>query len=448
MTEIPVDQINLSPVSLDRNGRLFTWSGGLYRAIAPRVSATYKSLFDNEVIYKLMEAGVVETELSGLRLSNYDLVLKHKVIPFQSYCFEWCGEMLRDAALLTCNVARVLAEHGLALQDAHPWNILFDGSRAKFVDFTSIIPVDWTNESLNFPRSEFWRFFINPLVLMAEGNGDLVRRHLRQHQVRGITQRGLQGLGASLRTRVRLWTLKARLALGEAMPGMNPHDVIRSFLESIDLRLRPSQWQNYYHGQNEGIDPNIEWTPKQRACYETVKRLRPRSVLDIGCNQGWYSKIASRLKSEVVAFDTDEPSVTSLYRHAREAGVGILPLVMDLCNPSPSFVDETLPDLEWPSAVNRLRSEMVLALALVHHLVFKQGQDFKQIVDRLDEFTSRYLLVEFIPAEDKYVKEWSSPRFGWYSLEGFMAALRKRFSHIEELESDPSPRKLLLCVKQ
>ena len=101
-----------------------------------------------------------------------------------------------------------------------------------------------------------------------------------------------------------------------------------------------------------------------------------------------------------------------------------------------------------PSATQRLKSEMALALALVHHMVFKSNLTFEQITQGLSDFTTKYLLVEFIPKEDRYVKEWWTPAKSWYSLDEFQRSLRRHYSSVTLLESYPEPRVLLLCEKQ
>jgi hypothetical protein len=45
--------------------------------------------------------------------------------------------------------------------------------------------------------------------------------------------------------------------------------------------------------------------------------------------------------------------------------------------------------------------------------------------------------VEFIPREDRYVKEWWTEERSWYTLENFIVALRKHFTRVEVLPSDP-----------
>ena len=146
----------------------------------------------------------------------------------------------------------------------------------------------------------------------------------------------------------------------------------------------------------------------------------------------------------MVAFDTDEPSINGLYGEARRGGNDMLPLVMDFKNPSPEY---GICGQLGSAASERLQCDLVLGLALVHHLVYRQRMTFEQIAAGLSRFSKRRLLVEFVPREDKYVSQWWSEQTSWYTKENFKTALGDHFGKIRELPSTPDPRLLLLCEK-
>jgi hypothetical protein len=83
----------------------------------------------------------------------------------------------------------------------------------------------------------------------------------------------------------------------------------------------------------------------------------------------------------------------------------------------------------------------------VHHLVFKGNLRFEHIAAGLASFTTRWLLVEFIPKEDQYVSKWDHASRPWYNVDQFKSALSRHFQRIEVLPSDPHPRLMLLCEK-
>src|SRR4051794_39178120 len=142
MTTVPSNQLTFHPASFgDFNGRVFHWDGGLYRGVAASRADLYNKLFDDGTIARLIDRKLlVTTERTPLRVDGFDLVLKHRALPVVSYAYEWSVGMLKDAALLTLDLEIELATSGLTLQDAHPWNVLFDGPTPCWVDFGSIVP--------------------------------------------------------------------------------------------------------------------------------------------------------------------------------------------------------------------------------------------------------------------------------------------------------------------
>src|ERR1043166_1328914 len=144
MQQLHTNEVAFHPSSkaTDPNGRLFEWQGQLYRAIDQRHAAFCRDLFSKGVIDRLSSKGlIVDTELQSLVLDGYELVLKHRKIPFVSYPYEWTGTMLKDAALLQLHLELELLAYDLTLQDAHPWNIVFDGAQPVFTDIGSLSPV-------------------------------------------------------------------------------------------------------------------------------------------------------------------------------------------------------------------------------------------------------------------------------------------------------------------
>ena len=105
---------------------------------------------------------------------------------------------------------------------------------------------------------------------------------------------------------------------------------------------------------------------------------------------------------------------------------------------------------------DRLKCEMMLALAIVHHLALGQSHTFEDIASIFARLATKYLCVEFVELNDLMITSdpgffpaYSANReaFGWYSREGFKEALRAHFPIIEEVPSHPATRTLLVCRK-
>jgi hypothetical protein len=429
--------------NLDKNGRVFFWEGDVYRAIYQPAATVHQNLLQKENAASLFDIGLVQTEIAPIDLEGYDLVLKHRKVPFVSYVTEWCGNMLKDAALLTLDLSLALAELGLELQDAHPWNILFDGCEPKFIDFGSIVPI--RNPETWLPFREFIGTFYNPLQLMSQGCHDQARSLL-------VDPKSLRGRRVSNRD-LFFTLLKNRKVNGflgtliTPAPGPKNNRIatineLRDAIEAISIPLSKSSWSDYCDEEVNLTSPE-NWMIKRQSAFAAISRTRPKTLLDIGSNTGWFSKLAAMQGSCVVALDKDETSINKLYLNDQARRFNILPLSMDFRYPTSAYGIE----LRCPPAVERLQCEMVLGLAIVHHLVFRQALGFATIIENLASFTNKWLLVEFIPPEDKYVSKWYNDSFAWYTVDGFTTALQKHFRRIEQYPSNPEPRLIFLCER-
>jgi SAM-dependent methyltransferase len=468
MTQLSAEQIarNLSSY-VDPGGILFSHGGRILRAIRPEFAEFYRSLLTRPVVQQMLGREIIETKISMYELEGYPLVLEHRPISPLNFCFEWTPQMLRDAAILTLNICLQLAEEGLVLQDAYPWNIIFDGPRPVFVDYTSITLQE--KDLVWVAYQQFCNFFLYPLYLSSFNMGHVARSLLHDY-INGITDdllvhllptsaplcmprligqvylpRVINGLVRALGREEAVKNLSARLNISQAAR-VNFFRSLLKTVESIPLKISSSDWSGYYSDIHSFTD-ELRFDRKQAMIHNILRRHRPSTVVDIGCNQGGYSIMAAQMGARVVAFDTDEQSVAMLYQHARDQKLDILPLIMDVINPSPACgwrAEQFLP------ANKRFSGEMAFALALVHHLAFTQRQSFERIAAALADYTPRWLVAEFVPIDDeKSVKILVTNRrdLSWYTLDNFLASLQQYFNSIELLESSPSNRTLILCER-
>lgn len=421
----------IDPASvIDDVGRVFHWRQGVYRGIAPAAAASILKLLDDPALDELTEAGLVRTHIAAISTPEYPLVLVHEKIPFRTYCMEWTACMLHDAARMMCNLSIVLARNGLCLKEAHPWNVFFDCTRPVFIDFGSVVPLSAFRAGW---LGEFYRYFIAPLALFSAGEHEMARRLLilkADDSLDGIEDRGI------LRPVLEHYR--------QLLAGAERHGIlwlmyrIGDLLDSLQIPQHQGEWSNY--DQRPASSPE-EFAPKQRTTYELLKRLPRGGLLDMGANRGWYSKLACTLGYSVASFDVDDTSVTALYREARDERLPVHPFMLDFCNPTPPHGRI---GLAYPAADERLCCDTALALALVHHLVFKSRLSFAEIARGIACFARQRVIVEFIPADDVHVKEWMTPAFDWYTLENFIAAMSVYFPRHTRFESSPSPRSILL----
>lgn len=165
---------------------------------------------------------------------------------------------------------------------------------------------------------------------------------------------------------------------------------------------------------------------------------------DLGANTGRYSRIAASAGKRVIAFDIDPAAAERNYREVRAEGRrDILPLVLDLANPSPGI---GWAGRERRSLLDRADPDVLLALALVHHLAISRNVPLPMLIALFADLAP-WAIVEFVPKDDPMVRRLLASRrdvFPDYTLEAFRAAAGQRFEIMRESAIDDSPRVLFL----
>jgi hypothetical protein len=171
-------------------------------------------------------------------------------------------------------------------------------------------------------------------------------------------------------------------------------------------------------------------------------------IWDLGANVGTYSDLAAGPGRLVVAFDQD-PAVTELHwrNQSVEERALVLPLVMDLANPSPAL---GWAHAERRSLLQRGPADVAMALALVHHLAIGNNVPLPLVAALLGD-VGRRVIVEFVPREDPMTQQLLAARrdiFPDYTLDGFRAALAPRFTVVEEAAVADSLRTIFLLERR
>jgi hypothetical protein len=445
--KVDIRQIEFDPASVaDPNGRVFHWEGGIYRGISAQAAPLYRDLLRQKEASHLFQAGLVETEISSLELEGYEFVLKHTKVPFRSYGFEWCASMYRDATLLVLDLSIELAKLGFELQDAHPWNVMFDGPRPVFIDFGSIVPIE--DQAHWRPVRAFMTRFLNPLYLMSKGYARQTRT-LRTDSTRGydVLCAEKQDIAALLNWRQRITWFRERL--GRALHYRHGSDRIntlmrlREIVQAIDVE--PPRRKAIRGWDSPAILDHPEREGWKRQVMDIVARCRPKTLLIAA--EGDSRKLARAAAHQgctTVVLDVNEHTLQNLYREASRNRDSILPLLMDVCRPTPAYGARH----QYPPATERLKCEMVfLSWAAVHRLVYGQGLRFPESAQALAAFSKKHLLVELVPRQGREGSKGWSAGFEWYHCRRFVDALRKHFSAVKAIPSGSLLGTLFLCTR-
>ncbi len=387
--------------------------------------------------------------------------LEHEKIPFISYPYEWSFDMLKDAALFQLElVDRALLED-MDLRDASPYNIQWKGVREVFIDIPSFARRRAGEPWVGY--RQFCRMFLFPLLLQAR-RGQPSQALLRSRP-EGPSAEETSALfsawnalspGVFVDVFLQAWfekkhagdRVRARQEIAQA--GFRPEFIrrnvrrLRKIVEGLRWEVPRSPWSSY--ARERSYSP--EDAARKSAFVEAAVGRRPRKLAwDLGCNAGEFSLIAARGAERVLALDADAWVVNTLYSGLRSGDPAsrILPLVMDVTDPSPA---QGWRGRERASLEERGRPDLVLALALVHHLSLTAHVPLPEIIAWFRSLGAD-LVVEFIDKEDPMAKRLLQNKediYGDYGREAFERELGSLFEVKETLDLTGGTRRLYHAV--
>lgn len=447
----------------DPAGFIFHADGQLRR----QVNLVYAPHYD-----RLMQSGLYETLVKNNDLiahtqlpadfagsSDHYKTLLPRQLPFISYPAEWSPGQLKDAALLTLKIMRTSIGSGMILKDATPRNVQFDGSKPIFIDTLSFETYDPDQPWIAY--RQFCECMLFPLYLhhyLATGTTPWIEAWPEGIPA-GITARLLP---ARSRLSLGIWLhviLQSRIQHRSAASNhthtsfsktkminllTNLEDIVTSLHTHAE---KPSAWNNYYTSTILSKDYLQE---KERLFDEYISNLSVDSALDLGANDGYFSKrIAHKFPdARIVAADSDWQSIDRLYSTLRkQSHTPITPLCIDLVNPSPAAGFRLTERDSFPA---RSASTLVIALALVHHLVIGKSIPMPALAAFFAELTKTWLIVEFVPLEDEKTRILLSTRAHFhqpYDSAAFETAFQPYFALLRK-EPVPGSSRILYLMKK
>jgi hypothetical protein len=411
---------------VDPIGRVLHREGRILRGIRAQFADEYRVIVREAESRGWFERGLVRTWIAPDATPEFPLVLEHERVTFVTHRGEWPAAALRRAALCYLDLSIALVDAGYCLKDAHTWNVLFEGPRPVVIDLGSLRPI----AELWWPAwvAEFEKYFLVPLWLFAAGKAGLARAMLRE-----------QAIGAGF------WLLdhdpRALLPDRPEVPAdrFTPRENLEALAEhvaSLTFRHPAGEWTSY--PQPAG---SAELRGKDLLVASLLESLPRGTVLDLGTNRGLHAFMAAPSSTAVLAADIDEACLDQVYDRARDTATRVQPVYLDLVWPiGSSGAFDTL-----PSARERLRCDLVLALALTHHICVRQRFDPEVFVAGVAAYTRDAAVIEFVPEDDWHVRQWDLPPLAGYSAAAFEQACRRHFADVERIASDPAPREIFVC---
>ncbi len=461
MTNPQPNSLQVTASFRDPSGFLFSRDGVLYRQVNHKYEKEYTRLMETGLYDKLVKAGLliphVEVDQDSAAPEAYKIIQPERVA-FISYPYEWSFGQLKDAALATLSIQRRSLKVDMSLKDASAYNIQFVRGKATLIDTLSFEVYKEGQPWVAY--RQFCQHFLAPLALMALR--DVRLNQLLRVYIDGVPLDLASGLlPASTRFNFGLLThlhlhagaqkrysgaeVKSRAATmsKQAMTGLI--DSLDSAIRKLDWKPGGTEWGNYYNITNYS---DAAFEHKKESIRDWSARIKPTLVWDLGANTGVFSRLAGESGAYVVSSDIDPTAVEQNYRQMKsDKTENLLPLLIDLTNPSPSigWANE-----ERDSFGGRGPADMVLALALIHHLAISNNVPLLQVADFFAS-VGEWLVIEFVPKADSQVQKLFVSRediFPNYTREGLEAAFGQKFRIVEAVNVRESERVLYLMERR
>ena len=393
-------------------------------------------------------------------------LLKPAQIEFQSYPFEWSYTQWRKAIIAYISINQIALNYGMILKDATPYNFYLEGGKAILLDTSSFSFFKGGEPWIAY--RQFCAEFLSPLALMHY-NGQkwsrITKTHLRGLPLNFVSKqlplKSWFNTTALLHIHLHSKYANAEGATAEAKLKLNQEvkkegfskeklqSLMSMLLNTVTKWEKPYQfekhWSEYYE---QDIASEKYLAHKEEIVKKWLEQIQPLSVVDLGANTGRFSFLAASYTKRVVALESDDICVDIMERQIKKQKLTHVNVLMqELAETSPHLgVNEK----EVSSIFTRAKSEMVLALAVEHHLHITNQISLSQIAEMFSLFSSKYLITEFIPANDSKVQLLIKNRnknLSAYTIEAYKTALEKYFNIIEETKLDCSERILILLQK-
>lgn len=381
-------------------------------------------------------------------------------LPFISMPCEWSFSQLKQAALLTIDLHLLALRHGCILKDASAYNVQFSGPKPVFIDILSF--ERWQQGQPWQAYGQYCSHFAAPLALMAKTDPrlgllselwmdgvplDLAAKLLpaasrlnpgiAMHILLHSAMRSRHADGREAADKVK----KTRMGMEQLADVANS---LKNLVKSLKLKNISTEWGDYYDDTNYTV-------AARQAKMDIVAEFaaqKGRLAVDLGANTGIFSKLLAPNFELVLAADYDALAVE---KNVLNPGAeNILPLVLNIARPTPAYGWDCA---ERPSFIERCQADLLMALALVHHLRFTAGIPFAQMARcfaRLLAPRGR-AIVEFVPREDSQVQRLLAARddiFEDYDREHFLRAFESNgFTLIKSQPIAESAREMFLFEK-
>ena len=444
----------------DPAGFIFTVDGIYYRQVNQSYAAEYDLLMNTGLYEKLVQQKklIAHTEVENYKATNenwYKTLLPQQ-LDFISYPYEWCFDQLKDAALLTLQIQKESLKCGMSLKDATPFNIQWLNGKPVFIDTLSF--EKYVDGESWVAYKQFCECFLAPLLLMRYRSNELnkllvsypngIPLTIVSSLLPGKTKFNLAiylhiHLQATLQLKSDAGQSSKKNSLGLSQLN-NIIDNLSNLIKKLEPRKQKTTWNNYY---DETILSKEYLEAKEQLVKDFLSLSAHKTILDLGANTGEFSLLAAQTSEKVIAADFDADCINNLYNQTKKNKIkNIYPAVINVSNPTPAI---GWANVEREPFWQRINVDLIMALALVHHLCITDNISFNMLAQLL-KTKCQYLIIEFVPKSDPKVQQLLSYRkdvFENYTEAGFEKSFAACFDIIKK-ETIKTTNRVLYFMKR
>jgi SAM-dependent methyltransferase len=447
----------------DTAARVVKKESGYYRYIFHEYKAEYDHLMQSGLYEELTQKNLLikhqEIQIDTDDPKVYKLLYPTQ-IPFQSYPFEWSYSQWRKVILAYLRINHIALKYGMILKDATPYNFYLTAGNAVMFDTSSFMYFKKNDSWIAY--RQFCEEFLSPVALMHYNGADWSK----------LTMTNLRGMPLNFVSKqlpIKSWfnlSTLLHIHLHSKFSGNNESkeienkkkkgftlEKIKSLQKMIFSTISTwnkshqfvNHWSTYYEND---IESQEYLNDKEAIIRKWLKIIKPNSVLDLGANTGKFSFIAAEYAERVISIEEDDKCVDKIEEKISIKNSNIFTLTGNIAKPSPTmgFLYK-----ETESIYKRGCSDMVLGLALIHHLHISNKLSFEQISLIFASFSNKFLIVEFVPIADKKVQILIKNKkidLNYYNQDTFTTALKVWFEIKEIYEINKSKRVLYFLERK
>jgi ribosomal protein L11 methylase PrmA len=453
----------------DPSGCVYHWQGRVIRTVNRSAMENLHFAIDSRLLSKLAERGWIvswnrppENDIQAFKVAKgfgttWVELIEHPRLPFVTYPYEWTFAQLKRAALTHLAIQMLALDHGAVLSDASAYNMQWIGAQPVHIDLLSFRK--YRPGEIWVGYDQFCRQFLFPLLVdayigvpfQALYRGDIEgisvadiaamlpwrRKYL---SLRGYLHIALR---SKIEAKIKSGSIRDVAPQTEISEGQYRAllDDLHHWISGLQRRRRSATyWAEYANNTNYSSEAQQKKLAFVRSFTE---HRRPNVLWDLGGNRGMYSEAAIGAGTQnAIVIDGDLDALEYAFRRAEEHKLPLLPVYMDLANPSSN---RGWREQERKGLAARAPADAVLGLALIHHLAISRNIPLAEVVGCIMALAPSGVL-EFVPKSDPMVAQMLKHRediFPDYTEGNFLRAVLEQGVILNEVSLTPGGRHLV-----